>query len=96
MPGTTCQALGTAVLASGRPAPWKKHLELTSGGAPSAVTDSVLRVVGTGAGRRILGQNRCGQQRPQVSLWRASRGTRQVQDAGSSSSGLLGSESPEA
>lgn len=94
MPGTTCQAPGTAVLASGRPAPWKKHLELTSGGAPSAVTDAVLRVVGTGAGRRISEQNRRGQQQPQVSLWRASHGTWQVQDSGSSSSGLLGSEAP--
>ena len=82
MPGTTCQAPGTAVLPSGRPAPWKKHLESVSSGAPSAMTAVVLQVVGTGVGCRFSGQSPRRQRRPQVSLWLASRGLRQVQDAG--------------
>ena len=97
MPGTTCQAPGTTVLPSGRPAPWKKHLESVSSGVLSAVTAMVLQVVGTGAGRRFSGQSPCGQQRPQVSLWRASPGMRQVQDAGLQFLGFAqGRRAPEA
>ena len=67
VPGTTCQAPGTTVLPSGRPAPWKKHLESVSSGVLSAmtatvlqVTAMVLQVVGTGAGAASQGRARAG------------------------------------
>jgi len=104
VPGTTCQAPGTTVLPSGRPAPWKKHLESVSSGVLSTVTATVLQVtamvlqvVGTGAGRRFSGQSPRGQQRPQVSLWWASPGMWQVQDAGLQLLGFAqGRRAPEA